>query len=421
MSKHTTSLLLMGFLLSQDYPDFEIISLSNPYPSSLFLYTMSEEERFMAIIDSNLNVQWNVNSSYMGLDFKVNQELLTYFHRPERSWILLNSHMVEIDTLKCEGSYITDYHDLRIMDNGNYILQAYDSIFVDMSSIVDGGQSVAWVTGILIIQEFDSDHELLFEWNAWEKLNIADYTNLDLLTDNIEWMHGNSIEIDHDNHLLISNRTSNEILKINRQNGDVIWHLGGPLNEFTFINDPKNGFKMQHDVRRLDNGNISVYDNGVTHDPPLSRVIEYNVDEEEKTAELTWEFTHPDSILGLAMGSAQRLPNGNTLINWGTISDRGALITEVTSEKDIVLEIQYPNQHRTYRVRKDDWGFEVNLLAGDTNLDNVIDIIDINHVIDYYDQPNPTLDMYHLYRYDKNKDGEINIGDIEVLVNQILY
>ena len=109
----------------------------------------------MAIIDSNLNVQWNVNSSYMGLDFKVNQELLTYFHRPERSWILLNSHMVEMDTLKCEGSYITDYHDLQIMDNGNYILQAYDSIFVDMSSIVDGGQSVAWVTGILIIQEFD--------------------------------------------------------------------------------------------------------------------------------------------------------------------------------------------------------------------------------------------------------------------------
>ena len=65
----------MGFLLSQDYPDFEIISLSDPYPSSLFLYTMSEEERFMAIIDSNLNFQWNVNSSYMGLDFKVNQEL----------------------------------------------------------------------------------------------------------------------------------------------------------------------------------------------------------------------------------------------------------------------------------------------------------------------------------------------------------
>ena len=50
---------------------------------------------------------------------------------------------------------------------------------------------------------------------------------------------------------------------------------------------------MQHDVRRLDNGNISVYDNGVTHDPPLSRVIEYNVDEEEKTAELIWEYIHP--------------------------------------------------------------------------------------------------------------------------------
>ena len=98
-----------------------------------------------------------------------------------------------------------------------------------------------------------------------------------------------------------------------------------------------------------------------------------------------------------------------------------SVIASITFQTSSNTEIQFSDQHRTYKVRKNDWEFEVNLLAGDTNLDNVIDIIDINYVIDYYDQPDPTLDMYHLYRYDKNKDGEINIGDIEILVDQILY
>lgn len=411
----------MRLLFSQNYPDFDIVSISDPYPESLFIYTMSEEDRFMAIIDSNLNIQWNVNSSYMGLDFKVNQNLLSYFNRLEKSWILLNSHMTEIDTLQCEDPYITDYHDIQILDNGNYMLQAYDSIFVDMSTIVEGGQTVVWIKGVLIIQEFNLNHDILFEWNAWENLNIANYTNLNLTSDNIDWIHSNSIEIDYDGHILISNRTSNEILKINRQNGDVIWHLGGPLNDFTFINDPKNGFRMQHDVRRLDNGNISLFDNGVTHDPPISRVLEYNLNEDENTAELVWEYIHPDSILGIAMGSVQRLPNGNTLINWGVLSPQGALITEVDYNKNIVLEIQYPDQNMVYKVRKHDWEFEVNLLVGDTNLDNIIDILDINFIVDYFNDSFSHHNMYHLYRYDMNRDGVIDINDIQFLIDIILY
>ena len=81
-------------------------------------------------------------------------------------------------------------------------------------------------------------------------------------------MHGNSIEWVGNDQILVSNRASNEILKIDLQSGEVIWHIGGPLNQFTFINDPKQGFRMQHDVRRLENGNISLFDNGVTHTPP---------------------------------------------------------------------------------------------------------------------------------------------------------
>ena len=414
-------IMIYNLSLAQNYPNFQILSNNNPYPESIFLYTMSGEDRYMAILDSNLNVVWSVHSNYMGLDFKVNQNQLTYFHRPERSWISLNRYMVELDTFKCEGPYITDYHDFQILDNGNYILQAYDSMFVNMSEIIEQGQAVSLITGILIIQEFNSEDELLFEWNAWENLNIGDYTNLNLESDNIEFMHGNSIEIDYDENLLISNRTSNEILKVNRQNGDIMWHMGGPLNQFTFINDPMNGFKMQHDVRRLDNGNISLFDNGVTHEPPVSRAVEYFINENNKTAELIWEYTHPDNILGLAMGSVQRLTNGNTLINWGTINDRGALITEVNYEKDIVLEIQYPYTHRNYKVRKSDWGFLINQVEGDANIDNKVDIFDINYFIDYfYFSENPILTMYHMFRFDVNKDGYINTDDFDYLIDTTL-
>ena len=415
-------IMIYNLSLAQNYPNFQILSNNNPYPESIFLYTMSGEDRYMAILDSNLNIVWSVHSNYMGLDFKVNQNQLTYFHRPERSWISLNRYMVELDTFKCEGPYITDYHDFQILDNGNYILQAYDSMFVNMSEIIEEGQAVSLITGILIIQEFNSEDELLFEWNAWENLNIGDYTNLNLESDNIEFMHGNSIEIDYDENLLISNRTSNEILKVNRQNGDIMWHMGGPLNQFTFINDPMNGFKMQHDVRRLDNGNISLFDNGVTHEPPISRAVEYIINENNKTAELIWEYTHPDNILGLAMGSVQRLTNGNTLINWGTINDRGALITEVNYEKDIVLEIQYPYTHRNYKVRKSDWEFLINQVEGDANIDNKIDIFDINYFIDYfYFSENPMLTMYHMFRFDVNKDGYINTDDFDYLIDTTLY
>ena len=68
----------VGFSFSQDYPDFEVVSFNNPYSKKILLHTMSDENRYIAIIDSNLDVQWSINSGHLGLDFKVNQNFLTY-------------------------------------------------------------------------------------------------------------------------------------------------------------------------------------------------------------------------------------------------------------------------------------------------------------------------------------------------------
>ena len=401
------------------YHNYEITINQNPFGSNLFIHTMGDQPRYIAIIDSSLSPSWFINSGEFGLDFKVNQNYLTFFNKSNQNWIVLNDKMKEVDTLNCVNGYKADYHDIQLLQNGGYILQAYDSINVNMSEIVSGGNPNAIVI-YLIIQEFDQNKNLIFEWNAWEHLNIADYTNLDLTRLRLTWMHGNSIEVDQDFHLLVSNRRSSEILKIDRNTGDVLWYLGGPNNDFTINNDSFNGFNKQHDVRRLSNGNILLFDNGNEHQPPISRVVEYSVNEINKSINLVWEFYHPEQLLGLAMGSAQRLPNQNTLINWGIVNNNGAIITEVDYDKNIVLEIRYPLGVRCYKVRKEDWFFSTNLIPGDTNHDDRIDILDLNYMTNFIIDNLSAVNTFHLYRYDINKDGIVNESDIDLIVNKIM-
>ena len=401
------------------YHNYEITINQNPFGSNLFIHTMGDQPRYIAIIDSQLSPSWFINSGEFGLDFKVNQNYLTFFNKSNQNWIVLNDKMKEVDTLNCVNGYKADYHDIQLLQNGGYILQAYDSISVNMSQIVSGGNPNAIVI-YLIIQEFDQNKNLIFEWNAWDHLNIADYTNLDLTRLRLTWMHGNSIEVDQDFHLLVSNRRSSEILKIDRNTGDVLWYLGGPNNDFTINNDSFNGFNKQHDVRRLSNGNILLFDNGNEHQPPISRVVEYSVNEINKSINLVWEFYHPEQLLGLAMGSAQRLPNQNTLINWGIVNNNGAIITEVDYDKNIVLEIRYPLGVRCYKVRKEDWFFSTNLIPGDTNHDDRIDILDLNYMTNFIIENLSAVNTFHLYRYDINKDGIVNESDIDLIVNKIM-
>ena len=417
--------LLFFFLASAMFPrdmnylDFEIIVNNDPYPANMFIHTMGSQPRYMAIIDSLINPSWFINSGPLGLDFKVNQNKLSYFNNYNKSWIILNEYMNETDTLECVNGYLADFHDILLLENGGYLLQTYDSIYVDMSQIDPGGNTNAMII-ILLIQEFDSNKNLIFEWNAWEHLNIGDYHNLNLTSNRIVWMHGNSIHIDLDSNILVSNRRSSEVIKINRNNGDVIWFFGGPNNEFSITNDAYNGFSRQHDVRRIENGNILLFDNGNDHDPPISRAVEYEIDESEKTANLVWDFSHPEGYVGLAMGSVQRLPNNNTLINWGRLVDQGAVITEVDYDKIIVFEIQYPNPFYCYRVTKHNWQFDTNLIPGDTNLDNQVNILDINFIADYTAQDSSDMEVYHLYRYDINRDRSIDNDDINLLAEMII-
>ena len=269
------TILATTLLIAQ--PSFNVITNNSPYAGKIFIHSMSE---YMSILEENLDFYWLVNNDNKGMDFKLNNTKLSYFHKPSESlneafWIIADHTMNEIDTIHCSEG-LTDYHDIIITDDNTYILQSYNSQVIDLSNI--GGNQFSVVSSILRIQEFDLEHNLIFDWYALDHLNILDYeSNLFIgnsIVGQIDWMHGNSIDIDYDNNLILSNRKSNEIIKIDRITGALIWIMGGPLNEFEIMNDSLNGVKSQHDVTRLDNGNLLVFDNG--NKPHFSSRIQYS-------------------------------------------------------------------------------------------------------------------------------------------------
>ena len=134
--------------------------------------------------------------------------------------------------------------------------------------------------------------------------------------------------------------------------------------------------------------------------------------------EYFWYYTDNNSFSNIQSG-AFRLDNGNTLISWGTVSNHGAIITEVNYEKEIVLEIEYPNFYHSYKVRKRNWEFDINLMEGDLNLDEQVDVLDIINVVNFIlsdENPNP----FYLYKSDLDRTGQIDIIDVLSILEIIL-
>jgi hypothetical protein len=109
-----------------------------------------------------------------------------------------------------------------------------------------------------------------------------------------------------DGNLLLSFRNTSSIVIIDRASGKVIWRLGAP---------PLSG---QHAPYPLANGNILLFDNGpyrLDSSRPFSRVLE--IDPTSK--EIAWSYQDRPflSFFSDRISNAQRLPNGNTLIDEG--------------------------------------------------------------------------------------------------------
>ena len=245
------------------------------------------------------------------------------------------------------GGYPTDGHEIRVTPRGTAVLFGFDFRVVDLTAL--GGSNNAQIIGN-VLQEVDSTGHVLFQWNAFDHLAITDIDpSISLTTQRIDWNHGNAIEIDPDGNYLLSFRHLSEVTKIDGRTGTVLWRLGGVQNEFHFDPDSMH-FSFQHGLRRLPNGNLIIFDNGNGRVPPYSRVVEYRLDEGAKIATVVWSYRPSPDLYSFALGFAQRLRNGNTLVTFGT----QGTVQEVTPSHEVVWQLNLPQGlwiYRAYRVQ----------------------------------------------------------------------
>lgn len=338
-----------------DFPAIHADVLAAPAPGRLFVsdvfFNISGPRipSYLMILENDGTPYWYRRIDGVGLDFKVQSNgLLTYFDSAHDAFYAMNARYAVVDSFRCGNGYSTDNHDLLLLPNGHAVLMSYDPEVVDLSAL--GGLQNAIVIG-LIIQELDQQRNVVFQWRSWDHFQVTDMMFHRIDTPQVDYVHGNSIDVDPEGNFILSSRHMNEVTKISRSTGEILWRLGGRNNQFRFVDEPI-AFSHQHDVRLLPDGHITMFDNGNFRIPQFSRAVEYALDPIAMTATRVWEQRSTPDVFGVAFGSVQRLANGSTLIGWGATSPT---LTEVAPDGQTVCRLSFDRGVASYRSLRFEW------------------------------------------------------------------
>lgn len=221
-------------------------------------------------------------------------------------------------------------HDGIRQQNGNVLLICSAVLPSEIAARVRGGlpgTEYPWGMDGNYLQEVTVDGHVAWEWRAWEHLDPEEDGIPWPMDPRNSWTLANSIAEWPNGDITVSFRNISQLVTISRQTGEILWKMGSP---------PLSG---QHAPVPLPNGNLLIFDNGphrFDHSFPYSRVLEIEV----ATKEIVWKYQEPrvSDFFSPRISNAQRLPNGNTLINEGWFGR----FFEVTGAGEVVWEYVNP-------------------------------------------------------------------------------
>jgi hypothetical protein len=220
------------------------------------------------------------------------------------------------------------HHEAQPLPNG-YILALAST--EEMLTDVQGAGSVDVLGDMIVV--LDADLQLAWAWDAFDHLDPHRAAVLGEIclqggggcppfykaAQANDWLHGNGLQLTPDGNILYSARHQDWVIKINYNNGagsgDVIWRLGKDGDFQLNSGNADDWFSHQHDPGFVDGDNtlLSLFDNGNTRyekdHASHSRGQVLRIDEQNRMASLVLNAdmgTYSD-----ALGSAQKLPNGN--------------------------------------------------------------------------------------------------------------
>lgn len=352
--------------LPEDIPEANVIINNNPTDGYIFISYIDfsleaglTDYTYIAILNNEgfpvyykkIPNKGVINFNYFSLDN--DQKRFSYNNNETGKIVVLNENFEEIKQLTLSsnnnhGEYPADNHDFIYINDDHYILPAYvNRENVDMTAY--GGKDSVTLTDF-VFQEV-KNNQVLFEWSsadhpeileAIDPIYLDQYNNLDKPAD---YFHFNSITIDpSDDNFIVSARHTNQVYKIDRISGEIIWRLGGSSSDFNLTENET--FSHQHHVSVTKEGTLLLFDNGVTKDHQ-TRIIEYNINETNYDIDIVNEYKK-DGLFMNIMGSVQKFDNGNFLIGWGghissQLNASRSDITEIDNLGNILLDISFTN------------------------------------------------------------------------------
>ena len=304
------------------------------------------------------------------------------------------------------------HHDVVKLRNGNVLAVVWESVSAD-EAISQGRdpEKVAetddfWYDGVIEVNPYTL--EIVWEWSARHHI-VQDFdagkANFGVLTDHPElldinvsrpnrdgsysadWTHVNAIDYNPAlDQILLSSNYHSEMWIIDHsttpqeaaghtggkygKGGDILYRWGNPEN-YDRGNAESRTLFNQHDVQWIKPGlpgagNILVFNNGDREKRMYSTVVEFDTGVNEDgsysaaeaaafgPAEPVWTYDPepPERFYSFFISGAQRLPNGNTLIDQGA----GAKLREITSDGEIVWEYTFTDDidapHMLFRANR---------------------------------------------------------------------
>ena len=308
----------MEFVTGPLPPDLPQFAASGSDPSPGLVAFASGP--YLLVIDNSGRVVWYRRFEHgAGLNFMA-QPNGHYVARPPtpdptdiEQWLELDPLGNITRTFGCALGLRSRIHDLILEEDGGYWILCDETRTVDLTS--HGGMADAQVTGT-VVQHISAEGRLLFNWTPFDHFAFTDLPAPERSGREVNWTHGNAIDLDVDGNLLLSFRSLGEITKVDRQSGAVLWRLGGIRNQFLVIDSPSPVFSRQHGVRSTGPGTIVLLDN--LGDPRQSRAERYTIDAASRIARLTSAYASTPAVVTQIGGSAQPLDGDRVLVSFGT-------------------------------------------------------------------------------------------------------
>ena len=240
------------------------------------------------------------------------------------------------------------HHDLQQTVHGTWISLSRETVIVEEFPTSTTDPDAPTQTTELRDEpfvEFAADGSLLKTCSLVDLLDVhrIGYFSLRESSFGLDWAHTNALVHDSfDDSIIVSVRHQNAVIKFSRSDCSLIWILGNHNNwapefEQFLLMPPNDGTPFewqyaQHAPMITSMQTLLLFDNGNHRAIPFdgtprvsdidnySRAVEYEIDGME--VRQVWEYGSPASLttprlFSSFISDADRLPNGNTLINFG--------------------------------------------------------------------------------------------------------